>query len=251
MRSRAVWALLLVACATQKPQAPAKPAAPSALPVQATAPSVRGPGERPTDDWRVVDAWGQVTGSVTLRSSHLNQRTSCHEVSFEGEEGDEPYVLLVSEDSSWKPSATLAWAPTKEERKHFYALTATLEKLWVHGKLRGEVPPLSQRVLFFQAPAPKWANENHPTRWAVVGGPILVVAYLDEHDHWKVANVQNSHGMADSYQPIAVFDMNGDGIPEIIYHTSDGPLWDDRVMSLWPGNLSWTDIAVSLGGGTV
>ena len=50
MRSRAVWALLLVACATQKPQAPAKPAAPSALPVQATAPSVRGPGERPTDD---------------------------------------------------------------------------------------------------------------------------------------------------------------------------------------------------------
>jgi hypothetical protein len=206
---------------------------------------------RPKSRWHAVDAWGQVTGSLAIRTSDLHDVTGCHEVSFKGKEGKEPHVLLVSEDSAWKPSEKLAWAPDDDEKKSFDRFTATLEKLWVNDKPFGKALPLSRRAMFFQMPASADRSVKRPTRWAVVGGPILLVAYVGEHDHWKVASVQNPLGLANSYQPVGVFDMNGDKLPEIIYHSSDGPSYGESVLGFDPDTLSWADTAVSPGGGTM
>ena len=55
-------------------------------------------------------------------------------------------------------------------------------------------------------------------------------------------------GLADSYTPVAVFDMNGDGIPEIVIRASDGPTYADRVLALDPATMTWAEAAESPGG---
>lgn len=203
---------------------------------------------RPKSRWQAVDAWGQVVGSVAVSGSDLDDATGCHEVSFKGKQGAEPHVLFVSEDSDWRPSTKVAWTPKGDERRRFDHFSATLEKLWVNKKPHGLPLPLLKRAMFFQVPSSGETSDKRPTRWAVVGGPILLVAYLGEHGHWKVASVQNPLGAANSYQPVGVFDMNGDKIPEIIYHSNEGPTHGDSVLSLDPDMLSWADAAVSPGG---
>jgi hypothetical protein len=207
---------------------------------------------RPKSRWHAVDAWGQVVGSLAVSGSDLDAATGCREVSFKGKEGSAPHILFVSEDSDWKPSANLAWTPKDDERKRFDHFTATLEKLWVNKRPPGKPLPLLKRAMFFQVPSQAAAaSAKRPTRWAVVGGPILLVGYLGEHGRWKVASVQNPLGAANSYQPIGVFDMNGDRIPEIIYHSNEGPTHGDSVLSLDLDTLDWEDAAVSPGGVTL
>jgi hypothetical protein len=205
---------------------------------------------KPKSRWHAVNAWGQVVGSLAVSGSDLDDATGCHEVSFKGKQGAEPHVLFVSEDSDWKSSTSVAWTPKDDERRRFDHFSATLEKLWVNKKPRGLPLPLVKRAMFFQVPASAAASEKRPTRWAVVGGPILLVAYVGEHGRWKVASVQNPLGASNSYQPVGVFDMNGDKIPEIVYHSNEGPTHGDSVLSFDPDTLGWADAAVSPGGAT-
>ena len=58
-------------------------------------------------------------------------------------------------------------------------------------------------------------------------------------------------GLTDSYLPVAVFDLNGDGIPEIVYQSNDGPSNADSVMTLSPETMTWTDAVESPGGATL
>lgn len=34
------------------------------------------------------------------------------------------------------------------------------------------------------------------------------------------------------YRPISIFDMNGDGLPEVILRWSEGPAWSDIILGL-------------------
>ncbi|MFO0757672.1 MAG: hypothetical protein U0359_14340 [Byssovorax sp.] len=202
---------------------------------------------RPKSHWRAVDEWGQVTGSFEVQKSLPFEDKSCREVFFKGQPASQPPVLLVSEDSGWKPGASAAWTPSEQEARHFERMASAVDELWVNGKPKGKVAPLAQRTLFFQMAS---GESKRPTHWAVAGGPVLMVAYLGEHGHWKMAEVKSPLGKGDAYKPIGVFDMNGDGMPDIVYHVSDGPNAADGVLSLDAASMSWIDAAMSPGGAT-
>jgi hypothetical protein len=204
---------------------------------------------KPKSHWKAVDEWGQVAGSFEVAKSEPYDGNRCREIFFKGQPANQPPVLFVSEESGWKASPSVAWAPSEQDVKRFDHIVSSIDELWVNGKPKGKLTPLTDRTLFFQAPAVE-GSDKHPTKWAVSGGPVLVVAYLGEHGHWKASEVKAPIGRADAYKPVGVFDMNGDGVPEIVYHMADGLNAADNVLSLDGASMTWTDAASSPGGAT-
>jgi hypothetical protein len=212
----------------------------------------------PKSRWHAVDAWGQTTGLFEVSGSEPFDVTSCHEVSFSARSGKPGAGLFVSDDSGYTPGASAAYAATSLEKKRFERFLGAMESSWVNQTPLGKQVPWGKRTLFFQFAPPKDAASEglvdgagkpveRPKRWAVAGGPILVVAYLGAGGRWKAASVQTPLGLADSYTPVAVFDMNGDGIPEIVVRRTDGPSFADSVLSLDPETMSWAAAAESPG----
>jgi hypothetical protein len=209
-----------------------------------------------------VDAWGRLTGLFEVAGSEPFDVTACHEVSFSGRGGRAGVGLFVSDDSGYTPGESVAYVPSLTEKKRFDRFVGAMESSWVNQKPLGQAVPAGKRSFYFQFSLPKdpsWEGRRdgagqpveRPQRWAVAGGPILVVAYLGDKGHWKAAKVLSPLGLADSYTPVAVFDMNGDGIPEIVVRESDGPTFADKVLSLDPGALRWEEAAESPGGGAL
>jgi hypothetical protein len=216
----------------------------------------------PRSRWHAVDAWGQRTGVFEVAGSEPFDVTSCHEVSFTGRSGNAGAGLFVSADSGYTPGEPVGYAPSVPERKRFEKLLGAMESSWVNQRPLGKMVPSGKRTLFFQFALPRDPSfegrvdgagkpVERPKRWAVAGGPILIVAYLGEKGHWKAATIKSPLGLADSYTPIAVFDMNGDGIPEIVVRSNDGPTFADKVLSLSPETLTWEEAAESPGGGAL
>jgi hypothetical protein len=209
-----------------------------------------GPESRwaaPLSHWKAVDSFGQVTGVFRVAGSDLYDVTQCHEVFFEGQKGEGPGVLFVSEDSGWAPGKSAMWKPSVAEKKHFERFLGGVEQSFIDKKPVGVAAPLGRRTLYFDVPA----VAGRPQHWAVSGGPILVVAYLGAHGKWKASTVRPPLGLAKSYKPVSVLDMNGDGVPELVYHSDDGPSYADAVLSLNPASLGWDDAAESPGGATL
>jgi hypothetical protein len=217
---------------------------------------------KPKSRWHAIDQWGRVTGLYEVKGAEVYDVTACREVSFAHKEGKPGAGLFVSEDSGYKPGEIAAFAPSSAEKKRFEKFLGSMESEWVNQKPLGKAVSFGKRTMFFQFAAPKdpsWEGRvdgagkpiERPKRWAVAGGPILVVAYLGQNGRWKAANVKAPLGLADSYTPVAVFDMNGDGVPEIVYQSSDGPSYGDAVLKLNPETMTWEDAAESPGGGTL
>jgi hypothetical protein len=205
--------------------------------------------------WHAVNEWGQVTGLYEVKGSEILDVTSCREVSFAQRAGKGGVGLFVSEDSGYTPGESAAFTPGAADKKHFEHFLGQMENEWVNHKPRGMAVPFGKRTMFFQMSGKDDGRVDgagksieRPKHWAVSGGPILVVAYLGQNGHWKAASVKAPLGLADSYMPVAVFDMNGDGIPEIVYQSSDGPSYADAVLSLDPETMVWSDAAESPGG---
>jgi hypothetical protein len=216
------------------------------------------PGSR----WHAVDAWGQKTGLYEVSGAEAFDVTTCREVSFTARSGKPGVGLYVSDDSGYAPASSAAYSASVGEKKRFERFLGSMESSWVNQKPLGKLVPLAKRTLFFQFDAPKdarWEGRvdgagkplERPRRWAVAGGPMLVVAYLGAKGHWKVASVKAPLGLADSYTPIAVFDMNGDGIPEIVVRANDGASFADKVLRFQADTMSWEEVAVSPGGSVV
>ncbi len=51
------------------------------------------------------------------------------------------------------------------------------------------------------------------------------------------------------FRPVAVFDMNGDGKPELVMRSSGGDGWQDFVLEESESG-TWHDAAISRGGST-
>jgi hypothetical protein len=216
------------------------------------------PGSR----WHAVDAFGQTTGLFEVKGSELYDVTGCHEVAFSPRSGKSGVGLFVSHDSGYTPAEPVGYAPGAPERRRFERLLGVMESSWVNQKPLGKQVTQEKRTLFFHFAPPKdasWENRvdgagkpiERPRRWAVAGGPILLVAYLGDKGRWHASTVRAPLGLADSYTPVAVFDMNGDGIPEIVVRESDGASFAEKVLRLSPETMTWEEAAESPGGGTV
>jgi hypothetical protein len=217
---------------------------------------------RPKSRWHAVDAWGRVTGTYEVKGAETFDVTSCKELALNGVTGRPGAGLLVSDDSAYKPKESVEYAPSAAEKKRFERFLNNVESAFVDHKPLGKYVPWGKRTMFFATKLPKdpsWDGRVdgagkpvvRPRRWAVSGGAALTIAYLGQHGQWHAAVVKPPLGLADSYVPVAVFDMNRDGIPEIVYRTSDGPSFAEAVMSLDPHTMRWDDAAESPGGGAL
>jgi len=217
---------------------------------------------RPKSRWHAVDAWGMVSGTYEVARAEAFDVTRCREVSFTAVTGKPGAGLFVSGDSAYKPGDSAAFTPSAAERKRFERFLNNVESAFVDHKPLGKYVPWAKRTMFFASSLPRdarWEGRvdgagkpvERPKRWAVSGGAALTVAYLGQHGRWHAALVKPPLGLADSYMPVAVFDMNGDGIPEIVYRASDGPAFADAVLSLDPVRMRWDDAAESPGGGAL
>jgi hypothetical protein len=216
----------------------------------------------PHSKWHAIDAWGQRAGVFEVTSSEAFDVTGCREVAFTARSGKPGAGLFVSDDSGYAPGASVADIASVPEKKRFERFLGALEGSFVNQRPLGKLVPWSKRTMFFRFDAPRDKSVEgrvdgagkpieRPRRWAVSGGPILVVGYLGEKGQWKAATVKTPLGLADSYQPVAVFDMNGDGIPEIVVRVTDGPTFADHVLSLDPATMTWSEAAESPGGGAL
>jgi len=214
---------------------------------------------RPKSHWRAVAADGSLAGVFEVKGAELYDLTRCREVAFTRSSGDAGSGLFVSADSGYKPPEKGAMVkPSAAEKKRFERFLNAVEATWVDHKPLGKYVPWGQRTMFFEVSLPKdprWEGRvdgagkpvERPRRWAVSGGAVLTVAYLGQHGQWHAATIKRPLGLADSYVPVAVFDMNGDGVPEIVYRAHDGASFADAVMTLDPGTMRWDDAAESVG----
>jgi hypothetical protein len=213
---------------------------------------------KPKSQWRAVEADGSLAGLFEVKGAELFDVTQCREVAFGKVSGEAGSGLFVSADSGYKPEKSVMIKPSPAEKKKFERFLNAVEATWVDHKPLGKYVPWGQRTMFFEVSLPKdarWEGRvdgagkpiERPKRWAVSGGPVLTIAYLGQHGTWHAATIKQPLGLADSYVPVAVFDMNGDGVPEIVYRSNDGASFADAVMTLDPATMRWDDAAESVG----
>lgn len=166
--------------------------------------------------WRGVDAWGQVVGDRVLRKRKFNSVSHCYEVELAAPH--DTSVLFVA--GPWRQSPSVSWSPDAGSRASLEQFTATLTPLFTHDTWFARasdldpLPALAARTRFFRA---------HDREFAVVGGKILIVAEHLSDGKWVARYVdhtftETSPGTLLTYEPIAIFDMNDDGWPEIVFH---------------------------------
>lgn len=205
--------------------------------------------------WQAVDAYGQTMGEFHVKEADYYDVSKCEELTMEPVQQNQPGVgLFVAKDTGWKSPMNIKWNPTTIEKQSLKEFVEKLEKNFIPSQKqfysKEKQKPLLQRTLFFWMPA--FGGDDLPRRYAVVGGPFLLVASLENNCHWVIHYMLSEaswHDHQQEYQPIAVFDMNHDGEPEIIFHHDMGPDWDDEILTLTNGS-SWSRVAESVGGGT-
>jgi hypothetical protein len=222
--------------------------------------------------WAAVDRWGQIVRPSRLTERNYYDSTRCHEVGFDADARVPPgqsyndwrpgRVVLYAR-GGFHPRASLRWSPSAAERADHERFVVSLTSMFLanpgehvrsaNGGNRGAAPlPFADRTLFFHFTDPQSHAER---RLAVSGGSLLVVAERTAEGRWFVVHVDHRLSRTATnpmpYLPVAVFDMNDDGRPEIVYHDreSGGEFFGDAVLSLDPMD-EWHEAARSVGGST-
>jgi hypothetical protein len=210
--------------------------------------------------WHAIDAYGQIAGTIAIDGGEGYDVSQCYELSTKVISGNEGVGLYV--DTSWKPAKSARWIPSIERKGKLAATVAMLEGALVPTSdwpCDGGEPPLAfdARALFFTTPAEPGSKVER--KWAVVGGPILVVARLEDEgkktERWIAHHVNNEAASTCSkrvHMPLAIVDMDGDGQAEIVVHDDLGESYGESILSLhgFGGWAKWEEIATSVGGST-
>jgi hypothetical protein len=187
-----------------------------------------------------VDAYGQPSGTVAIEGGEGYDVTQCYELSLKTVKGSVGAGIYVDEASGWKPPKSLEWKPSDKERASLAKLVSDLERAFVPSEKGYKCSaadkvglPIAQRSLFF-AWKPKY-GDGSTVKQVVVGGNILVVATLFEDEgRWVVRHLDSAYAndcLPKAYRPLAAFDMNGDGVPEIVFHEDFADSWSDEIIA--------------------
>ncbi|MGZ3473078.1 MAG: hypothetical protein ACXWUG_01415 [Polyangiales bacterium] len=200
------------------------------------------PWARRGSRWKTLDAYGQVIGEAELAGGEGYDVSQCYELGYTLKKGKAGVGLFVdTSEHPWKAPKSAAWAPTDAEKIALHKVVTDLEHAMVPQASWSCDPkvvalPFSARELFFTAPKGyEDADGDKAVRWAVIGGPILVIARLQKDGRWVARYVDAS--FTDSctphaYTPRAAFDMDADGTPEIVVHEDFGDSFGDTVLTL-------------------
>jgi hypothetical protein len=186
-------------------------------------------------EWRALDEWGQVLGVDKVTAGDPYDVTACTELAFARPHNDTHVYVSVS--STWTPSASTRVTPTQAESAAFEAIVA---KTIPVASSQAYVPTQCQAI----ASQRRFFVDRIGRRFAVgTSNSGFVVANLASG-----AIVASSRG-ATCFRPVAIFDMDGDGLPEIVLRESEGASWGELVLSV-DANGRYRDVADSPGGAT-
>jgi len=199
--------------------------------------------------WHALDAWGQITATRTVAAKDDYDVTGCAELALSPKRKDDLVSILVSADSDWSPAPSVQWAAGPAARASFEALFARL----MPGRMAAkELPPqcaaIADRFRYFDVPG-SGAGAGH---WAVGASDGGYVVASFARGAWSVSLSERQRGkglFATCHRPVAVFDMNGDGRPEIVLRYAEPTSWSDFVLELGPAGR-WREVATSPGGST-
>lgn len=139
--------------------------------------------------WSALDRWGKVVGAV----ANATDKGGMHHKVVSGSAGARVFVR-----GRKAPYASFAWkAPASEKKKVIAAIGAKVVR----------------EVAFFQTSARKFA--------VVVERSTFSIAERDDKGAWKRRFHQKNFVGFPVYGLRAVFDMDGDGVPEIVQHFSE------------------------------
>ncbi|APR76725.1 Hypothetical protein A7982_02072 [Minicystis rosea] len=146
--------------------------------------------------WHALDRWGRVAGEVEYRE------TSRGGMRFERVSGSRGAGVFVR--GPWRAPRSAAFEPDA-------AVRASLDQ-WL-GK-----PQKRREVQFFRAE--KGARDNV---FAVVTTPVSIMVAYRQGTQWHRAyrEVYGENRWHPLYRLSAIVDMNGDGLPEVIYHFNE------------------------------
>jgi hypothetical protein len=199
--------------------------------VQSAAENCCGDWARKGERWRAVDAYGQILGMTEVLGGEGYDVTQCYQIHLR--KTAPAGVLFASDGGSWSPPPSARWEPDAAARTALDQLVGA----------RGSKKRSASRQLFFRLPSGE--------RWAVIGGHALVLAQLDADGTWKsTQKVDEFHDSPSwGYQPVAVFDLDGDGVPEVVGRVDMEEAWHDAVFKRDPRGV-WREVAASVGRGT-
>jgi hypothetical protein len=198
--------------------------------------------------WRALDEWGQIVGTGVVRARSVYDVTRCAELTLSLSPAGkiDGRTLFVSEDSAWRSSPSPAFSPSETVRESFQALVdGTIDDHRAgRAALHLQCAAIKERVQFFAGPAGE--------RYAVGTSNVGYLVARMEGERWTPVTTRvepyRSHPEAVTcYRPVAIFDMNQDGVPEIVLRQSAaGEAWGDLVLGRDPPGR-WSVVAMSPG----
>lgn len=191
----------------------------------------------PGSSWRALDAWGQVVATRTVDKADPYDVTGCNELSFRGAPPNDR-ALYVSTSAPWTPSPSREWSAPPADRASFLALARAKA---IPPRPGAFCPPALPDAAFFDV---------GPAHHAVYGGIGIVVLARRDSTGWVVLSATPS-SPTHCAKPVAVFDMNGDGVPEIVMRENEDASWDDYVLQRSATTGAWSTAAESPGGATI
>ncbi|MFO0618559.1 MAG: hypothetical protein U0414_38560 [Polyangiaceae bacterium] len=205
--------------------------------------------------WRALDEWGQMGGEFSIASVEPYDVTGCSEATMKEKGATTPGAttgpLFVS-SASWKSPKSAAFAATDEQKAAFGAVLEGALKLYATDPKELAKGKEGFQIAYFTAP--KRADDGtHPTdTWAVAAGPMLVFARLVGAE-WKLSSVEpprdaNMDGAPAHFKLVSIFDMDGDGVTDVIVNENNLDGWNDEVFSR--DDSGWSRVVVSPGGST-
>lgn len=197
--------------------------------------------------YKTLDAYGQIVGEASIAGGEGYDVSQCYELQWSTTKGKPGVGLYV--DASFKPPKSVAWAPSAAEHVALQKTVDALEHAMVKAASYGCTPDkplaLDERAQFFS-----FETDDRVGHFAVVGGPLLIVAELQKDGRWiaQSLGLRTNTCQSRAYKPRAVFDMNGDGAPEIVVYEDLGDGFGDLVLGFENGG--YRQIAAAVGGST-
>lgn len=193
--------------------------------------------------WRALDAWGQIAGSATVQFVDESDATGCAEVVFAPKfHKNSGRFVFVSADSAYVPPKSARWSPTASAHEGFEGLLdATLERE-PQNRQSERCTVIPERSRYFQMGKKKLAVGGGEGGYVIAGWG---------GKSWTLESKQLTPASAKStpacYRPVSVFDLDGDGAPEIVMRYFEADVWGDVVLAKNERG-QWTVIADSPGG---
>lgn len=197
--------------------------------------------------WKALDAWGQPMGVFTATSKDDYYAFGCAELSFAHPLRDDLSHVFVSVDSAWRAPASAEWAAPASKRATLAAIAKTriADDLVRKELIWSQCSSIPERARYFHVPG--------RGDWAIVTSNAGWLVARDDPHGWTVRSFDrpatSPQYPSGCFRPVAVFDMNGDGAPEIVLRFSGGDGWQDMVVALGHDDR-WRVIASSPGGST-